>query len=53
MDKVTHEVTHEMTHEVMDWLTFYNRRRLHSTLGLVSPMQLEENWRAAQSKHAA
>ena len=37
--------------EVMDWLTFYNHRRLHSTLGYVSPMQFEENWRAAQSKH--
>jgi hypothetical protein len=24
--------------EVIDWLTFYNHRRLHSTLGYVSPM---------------
>jgi putative transposase len=39
--------------EVMDWLTFYNHRRLHSTLGYVSPMRFEENWRTAQSKHAA
>ena len=23
--------------EVIDWLTFYNHRRLHSTLGYVSP----------------
>ena len=39
--------------EVMDWLMFYNHRRLHSTLGYVSPMRFEENWRTAQSKHAA
>jgi transposase InsO family protein len=25
---------------VIDWLTFYNHRRLHSTLGYVSPMRL-------------
>jgi transposase InsO family protein len=24
--------------EVIDWLSFYNHRRLHSTLGYVSPM---------------
>ena len=39
--------------EVVDWLTFYNHRRLHCTLGYVSPMRFEENWRTAQSKHAA
>ena len=39
--------------EVIDWLTFYNHRRLHSTLGYVSPMRFEENWRAGQTKQAA
>ena len=39
--------------EVIDWLTFYNHRRLHSTLGDVSPMRLEANWRAGQAKQAA
>ena len=39
--------------EVMDWLMFYNHRRLHCTLGYVSPMRFEENWRTAQSEHAA
>ena len=39
--------------EVIDWLTFYNHRRLHSTLGYISPMQYEQNWFAAQLKHAA
>ncbi len=29
--------------EVIDWLTFYNHRRLHSTLGYVSPMRFEAN----------
>ena len=39
--------------EVIDWLTFYNHRRLHSTLGYISPMKFEENWRAGQAKKAA
>ena len=33
---------------VIDWLTFYNHRRLHSTLGHVSPMTFEQRWNAAQ-----
>jgi transposase InsO family protein len=39
--------------EVIDWLTFYNHRRLHSTLGYVSPMQFEKHWNAAQQLKAA
>jgi transposase InsO family protein len=39
--------------EVIDWLTFYNHRRLHSTLGYVSPMQFEKRWDAAQLLKAA
>jgi putative transposase len=39
--------------EVIDWLTFYNHGRLHSTLGYISPMQFENNWFAAQLKKAA
>jgi transposase InsO family protein len=34
-------------------LTFYNHRRLHSTLGYVSPMQFEKRWDAAQLLKAA
>ncbi|MFM7568755.1 MAG: IS3 family transposase [Betaproteobacteria bacterium] len=39
--------------EVIDWLTFYNHSRLHSTLGYVSPMQFERAWLAAQTRQAA
>ena len=39
--------------EVIDWLTFYNHRRLHSTLGYISPMRYEANWHAGQSKKTA
>jgi len=36
--------------EVIDWLTFYNHKRLHSTLGYVSPMTFEQRWLAAQQQ---
>ncbi len=39
--------------EVVDWLGFYNARRLHSTLNYVSPMTFEKNWAAAQQNKAA
>jgi putative transposase len=43
----------EAMDEVIDWLMFYNHRRLHSTLGYISPMHFEKNWHAGQSKQAA
>jgi len=43
----------EAMDEVIDWLTFYNHRRLRSRLGYVSPMRFEANWRAGQAKKAA
>ena len=39
--------------EVIDWLMFYNHRRLHSTLGYVSLTQFEKSWDAAQLLKAA
>ena len=38
--------------EVIDWMSFYNHRRLHSTLAYVSPMQYEQNWLAEQQRAA-
>jgi transposase InsO family protein len=39
--------------EVIDWLSFYNHSRLHSTLGYVSPMQFEQHLHAAQNRRVA
>lgn len=39
--------------EVIDWLAFYNHRRLHSTLGYVSPMQFEKTWLANHARQVA
>jgi putative transposase len=39
--------------EIMDWLTFYNHRRLHSTLGYLSPTQFQRVWLATQQRQAA
>lgn len=40
----------EAMDEVISWLTFYNHKRLHSTLGHVSPMAFEQRWNAAQQQ---
>ena len=34
--------------EEIDWITYYNHRRLHSTLGYASPMAFEQKWLASQ-----
>jgi transposase InsO family protein len=39
--------------EIMSWLTFYNHKRQHSTLGYVSPMEFEKIRLAQPSKAAA
>ena len=38
---------------IMNWMTFHNWRRLHSSLGYLSPMQYEQRWYEAQRKKAA
>ncbi len=39
--------------EVIDWKSFDNHRRLHSTLAYVRPTQFEQRWLADQDKRAA
>jgi len=39
--------------EVLDWLTFYNAKRLHSTLGYMSQMAFEKKRLAEESKLVA
>jgi len=36
------ETRRQSKEEVMEWLRFYNYRRLHSTLGYLSPMDFEK-----------
>ena len=36
--------------EVMDWINFYNHKRLQSTLGYISPMTFEQRWIAARQQ---
>jgi putative transposase len=38
--------------EAIDWVLWYNRSLLHSTLACVSPMRFEQGWHAAQATQA-
>ena len=40
----------EAMDEVMDWLNFYNHKKLHSMLGYVNTMTSEQRWIAAQQQ---
>ncbi len=42
------ETHRQVMDEVIDWLNYYNHKRLHSTLGFISPMKFEHNWLVAQ-----
>jgi len=39
--------------DVIDWLQFYNHRRIHSTLGYLSPMAFEKKQLADKERLAA
>jgi transposase InsO family protein len=36
--------------ETIAWLLWYNRTRMHSTLGYVSPIEFEQEWKHAQER---
>ena len=36
--------------EIISWLAWYNSRRLHSTLGYISPVEYERRWQAAHEQ---
>jgi len=38
---------------MMNWMAFSNYRRLHLSLGYLSPMQYEKRWYEAQRKKVA
>ena len=44
------ETRRQAKDEVIDWLLWYNRTRLHSTLAYVSPMKFEKDWLANQPR---
>ena len=39
--------------EVIDWMMFYNQRRIHSMVGYVSPMQFVKSWHATKLNKVA
>lgn len=39
--------------EIIDWLGFYNHKRMHSTLGYLSPRAFEETWRRQRNAQTA
>ena len=51
--KVKFATREQARQAVMDWMAFYNHRRLHSSLDYLSPMQYEQRWYEAQRKKAA
>lgn len=38
---------------VLQWLRWYNRNRMHSTLDYASPAEYEQRWHERQLKDAA
>jgi putative transposase len=44
LHRMRFETIRQAKDETLNWLLWYNRTRLHSTLNYVSPMQFEQRW---------
>jgi transposase InsO family protein len=47
------ETRRQAKDQVINWITFYNRKRLHSIIGYKAPMDFEQIWRRKQQRMAA
>jgi putative transposase len=47
------ETRQQARDEVLDWLHWYNRKRLHSTLNYLSPMEYEREWKQRAAQEAS
>jgi putative transposase len=47
------ETRQQAKDEVLDWLHWYNRKRLHSTLNYLSPMEYEREWKQRAAQEAS
>ncbi len=47
------ETIRQAKDETLAWLLWYNQTRMHSTLGYVSPIQFEQQWRNSTEARAS
>jgi transposase InsO family protein len=40
----------EAREEALEWIHWYNHRRMHSTLNYLSPAQFEKHWQSSEQR---